>query len=62
MRENLSDEKLDRLIEQRYSASLMSNHKWVKLLNVLVNHAADLCSSHVKLIWDDTLLRNDGLR
>lgn len=45
--------KTDKLIAQ-YSASLMSDAKWVKLLDALSSIENLQCQATVKLVWDDT--------
>jgi hypothetical protein len=51
---NRSDQALNKLIAARFSASLMSNAKWVKLITKLVELSPSIDSCSVKLIWDDT--------
>lgn len=53
MQEPPTEEKLNKLIVQNFSTSLMSNQKWVKLLDTVVRHADALRGCWVKLVWDD---------
>jgi len=47
---------LDKLISERFSASFMSNSKWVKLITTLVENASIVTECLVKPIWDDEKL------
>lgn len=46
---------IDKIIKQKYSSSFMSNSKWVKLIELLVENYKlfDLCN--LKLIYDDNI-------
>ncbi|MBD0256798.1 MAG: hypothetical protein ICV83_13850 [Cytophagales bacterium] len=46
-------EYLDKIIRERFSGALMSDRKWVKLLDQLVAHACLIKKCRVKLIWED---------
>jgi hypothetical protein len=67
-------EKMDSIIAQHFSVSLMSNAKWVRLLHALTGYSAlpenpedrmhswDVVSfCRVKLVWDDDLVRTLSL-
>lgn len=47
-------DRVDALIRERFSASFMSNAKWVRLLETLVvlRPRFEFCTA--KLVWDDT--------
>jgi hypothetical protein len=44
---------LEELIRDKFSVSLMSNSKWVKLIAALVENYAEVKECLVKPIWDD---------
>ncbi|MEO8239123.1 MAG: hypothetical protein ABI576_13550 [Flavobacterium sp.] len=46
------NDKIDKIIKQKYSSNFMSNSKWVKLIELLVKNYKlfDVCN--VKLIYD----------
>ncbi|MGI4762215.1 MAG: hypothetical protein ACRYF0_16015 [Janthinobacterium lividum] len=47
------DPYLDELIQQKFSISLMSNSKWVKLIASLIANAATIKECLVKPIWEE---------
>jgi len=47
------DAFLNKLIRQRFPTALMNNHKWVKLITVLVANYSAIKECRVKIIWDD---------
>ncbi len=47
------DSYLDKIIQQKFSASFMSNSKWVKLITALVDNWQEIKECLVKPIWDD---------
>lgn len=47
------DEYLDKIIKKRFSSSLMSNRKWVKIITALINNSDSVKKCFVKPIWDD---------
>ncbi|QHT70281.1 hypothetical protein GXP67_28335 [Rhodocytophaga rosea] len=51
----LPNEKIDKLIKDKYNASFMNNAKWVKLIQLLVTNYSLLKSCQVKLIYDDKI-------
>lgn len=53
--QTLSDEKIDKLIKDKYTASFMSNAKWVKLIQLLVDNYELIKCCHVKLIYDNKM-------
>ena len=52
-----SEEYLDKIIKNRFSGSFMSNYKWVKLIEILVDNAHLIKKCQVKLIWEEKHLR-----
>ncbi len=48
-----STEYLDKIIRERFSGTLMSDRKWVKLLGRLVDHAHLVKKCRVKLVWEE---------
>ncbi len=52
-----TEESLDMLIASRFTGAYMNNHKWVKLINVLVLNASIIKKCIVKLVWDEKNLR-----
>ena len=44
---------LDELIQQKFSTSLMSDSKWVKLIAALVANHMEVSACLVKPIWDE---------
>jgi hypothetical protein len=44
---------LDKIIRKEFSASLMNNKKWVKLISILVENAGLIKECRVKLIWEN---------
>ncbi len=55
MNHHLERAKVDSTIKHRFSASFMSDSKWVKLLKALTEIGDSVRSCKVKLIWDDSL-------
>ena len=51
---NVDDAALDRLLA-RFNATLMSNAKWVRLLDALTAPPDIVVQCKTKLVWDDTL-------
>ncbi len=49
------DNYLDNFIRQRFSTSLMSSSKWVKLIAALVDNWFEIKQCLVKPIWDDEM-------
>lgn len=52
---DLERAKVDSIVKHRFSASFMSDSKWVKLLKALSEIGDSIRSCKVKLIWDDSL-------
>jgi len=48
-------ERLDSIISREYSASYMSNSKWVKLLKAVCVHHADIPALNYKLVYSDEI-------
>lgn len=46
------DEYLDKIIKKDFSACLMNNRKWVKLLCILIENSNIVKGCMVKVIWD----------
>ena len=44
---------LDKIIKQNFSASFMSDSKWLKLISALVDNCSRIKKCIVKPIWDD---------
>ena len=51
----LSDEELNKIINKKYSSSLMNDSKWVKLIQTLVNNHGLIGKCQAKLIYDDKI-------
>ncbi|WP_223649434.1 hypothetical protein [Hymenobacter psoromatis] len=47
------DNYLDELIQQKFTTSLMSDSKWVRLIAALVTNHAEIKQCLVKPIWDE---------
>ena len=50
---NQFDDKLNKLIQTKFSSSLLNNSKWVKLIQVLVDNHHLINHCIVKLVYDD---------
>ncbi|NJK94349.1 MAG: hypothetical protein HC905_04855 [Bacteroidales bacterium] len=53
--QTLSDEKIDKIIKDKFSGSFMSNSKWVKLIQLLVDNYVLIKICNVKLIYDNKI-------
>lgn len=49
------DNALERLIRRRFTASVMSDAKWVRVISWIVTNAAWLKACQVKLVWDEAV-------
>ena len=53
--ENITSEKIEKIILEKYTASFMNNAKWVKLIGKIVENFHIIKKCTVKLIYDDEI-------
>lgn len=53
--ENITSEKIQKIILEKYTGSFMNNSKWVKLIRKIVENFDVIKKCTVKLIYDDEI-------
>nr|WP_315195065.1 hypothetical protein [uncultured Flavobacterium sp.] len=53
--ENITSEKIEKIILEKYTGSFMNNSKWVKLIQKIVENFDVIKKCTVKLIYDDEI-------
>ena len=53
--ENITSEKIEKIILEKYTGSFMNNSKWVKLIQKIVENFDVIKNCSVKLIYDENV-------